>query len=129
VGGGTPTTLFQFDGTHGELPFGSLTLSADGSTLYGTTENGGTNSDGTVFSLPVDGGTPTTLVTFDSAHGQNPRGSLTLSGSTLYGMTEVGSPYYGTVFSIPVTGGTPATLFSQRCSRLTTPTAKIPTAV
>ena len=37
----------------GTYPGSDLTFSADGSTLYGTTFYGGTNSDGTVFSLPT----------------------------------------------------------------------------
>ena len=116
VGGGTPTTLFNFDGTHGDQPFGSLILS--GSTLYGMTAGGGNMTlsggygDGTVFSIPVGGSTPTTLFNFDGTHGANPEGSLILSGSTLYGMTKFGDTNNaGTVFSIPVGGGTPTTLF------------------
>ena len=113
VTGGTPTTLFSFDATHGGDPQGSLTLS--GSMLYGMTLVGGTSatSDGTVFAIPVTGGTPTVLYSFDGTYGANPWGSLTLSGSTLYGMTgSAHGPGYGTVFSIPVTGGTPTNLFS-----------------
>jgi uncharacterized repeat protein (TIGR03803 family) len=111
VTGGTPTTLFDFDGTHGENPyFGSLTLS--GSTLYGMTEYGGANGKGTIFSIPVTGGTPTTLFSLDGTHGIHPTGGLTLSGSTLYGMAQSGGANsVGTIFSIPVTGGTPTTLF------------------
>ena len=48
---------------------------------------GGANGDGTIFSIPVTGGTPTTLASFNGTNGANPYGSLTLSGSTLYGMT------------------------------------------
>ena len=55
--GGTPTTLLSFNGTNGEYPHGGLTLS--GSTLYGMTYHGGANDDGTIFSIPVTGGTPT----------------------------------------------------------------------
>ena len=107
----TLTTLFTFDSTHGASPNGSLILS--GSTLYGMTEVGGTNQDGTVFSIPVGGGIPTTLFNFDGTHGQYPVGDLTLSGSTLYGMTWYGGTNNdGTVFSLPVGGGTPTTLFN-----------------
>ena len=111
VGGGTPTTLFNCGGILGEHPLGSLTLSADGSTLYGMTQEGGANGDGTVFSIPVGGGTPTTLLSFDGTDGMWPGGSLTLSGSTLYGMTSAGGANnMGTVFSIPVGGGAPTVL-------------------
>ncbi len=113
VTGGTPTTLVSFDGTDGAIPYGSLTLSADGSTLYGMTTYGGANNDGAIFSIPVSGGTPTTLLSFNGTDGANPYGDLTLSGSTLYGMTDRGGVNGdGTIFSIPATGGTPTTLLS-----------------
>ena len=61
----------------------------------------------------MTGGTPTTLLSFNGTNGANPDGSLTLSGSTLYGMTIGGGANGdGTIFSIPVTGGTPTTLLS-----------------
>ena len=88
--GGTPTVLASFNGTNGNQPFGSLTLSADGSTLYGMTSAGGVDGDGNIFSIPVTGGTPTNLASFNGINGFGPNGSLTLSGSTLYGMTSGG---------------------------------------
>ena len=63
--GGTPTVLASFNGTDGEFAQGSLTLSADGSTLYGMASNGGANGYGTIFSIPVAGGTPTVLHSFN----------------------------------------------------------------
>lgn len=115
VSGGTPDTLFNFGGTNGKYPQGSLTLSSDGSTLYGMTREGGTNDQGTIFSIPLSGGTPTTLFNFDGTHGRYAIGSLTLSsdGSTLYGMTVFGGTSdKGTIFSIPVSGGIPTVLFN-----------------
>ena len=119
VGGGTPTPLFSFDGTHGTNPVGSLILSPNGSTLYGVAQEGGSDNDGTVFSMPVGGGTQTTLFNFDGTHGANPSNGLMLIGSTLYGMTYQGGNMSlngglgdGTVFSMPVGGGTPTTLFN-----------------
>lgn len=112
VTGGTPTTLVSFNETDGAYPAAGVTLSGDGNTLYGTTGRGGANDDGTVFSVPVTGGTPTTLVTFNGTNGYGPYGSsLTLSGTTLYGTTQGdGINNVGTVFSVSVTGGTPTTL-------------------
>ncbi|HEV3137270.1 MAG TPA: choice-of-anchor tandem repeat GloVer-containing protein [Pirellulales bacterium] len=70
-------------------------------TLYGMTAYGGANNDGNIFSIPVTGGTPTTLLSFNGTNGRQPLGSLTLSGSTLYGMTfEGGANNDGTVFSL-----------------------------
>ena len=79
-----------------------------GNTLYGTTNQGGAYNEGTVFSVPVTGGTPTTLVTFNgasgiNANGQNPTAGVIVSadGSTLYGTTSAGGDYNGgTVFSL-----------------------------
>ena len=77
----TLTTLFSFNETNGNQPHGNLTLS--GSTLYGTTKDGGANGPGSVFSIPVTGGTPTTLYSFPYSQttGGQPEGSLTLIGS------------------------------------------------
>ncbi len=110
----TPTNLASFSGTNGKFPWGRVTFSADGSTLYGMTADGGANGEGNIFSIPVTGGTPTNLASFNGTDGENSPGSLTLSpnGLTLYGMTEDGGSGYGTIFSIPVTGGTPTTLAS-----------------
>ena len=103
--------LHSFGGTDGELPDSGLILS--GSTLYGVTEVGGANGQGTVFSLPVGGGVPTTLLAFDFTNGELPFDSLILKGSTLYGTTPfAGSNDSGTVFSIPVNGGAATTLCS-----------------
>jgi uncharacterized repeat protein (TIGR03803 family) len=106
VGGGTPTVLANFSGLNGDGPQGELILS--GSTLYGTASSGGsTSGDGEVFSLPVGGGTPTVLSSFNGTNGENPYVGLTLSGSTLYGTAfGGGADGHGDVFSVPVGGGT-----------------------
>ncbi len=107
VTGGTPTLLASFNGTNGAGGQGNLTLSADGQTrptFYGMAEGSGQFNHGTIFSIPVAGGTPTVLASFNGMNGANPLGSLTLIGSTLYGMTQIGgSNGDGVIFSIPVT--------------------------
>ncbi|HEX4145987.1 MAG TPA: choice-of-anchor tandem repeat GloVer-containing protein [Pirellulales bacterium] len=109
--GGTLTTLLSFHGSDGDTPKGNLTLSADGSTLYGMTEGGGANFKGNIFSIPAAGGTPTNLVSFNGTNGSEPYGSLTESGSTLYGMTAFGGTFNsGAIFSIPAAGGSPTIL-------------------
>ncbi len=47
---GTVTTLHNFDGADGELPYGGL-MQAPSGFLYGTTSAGGSYGDGTVFRL------------------------------------------------------------------------------
>ena len=89
------TTLVSFEGSNGAYPNAGVTLS--GSTLYGTTGIGGNlslnggNGYGTVFSVPVTGGTPTTLASFNSTNGRTPDGNLILADSTLYGTTLGGN--------------------------------------
>src|SRR5208282_5069976 len=97
--------LVSFSGTggatSGEYPsYGRLTLG--GSTLYGMTQSGGSNGQGNVFSVGTDGTNFQNLVSFASTGGSgfSPQGSLTLSGSTLYGMTYYGGSALGTVFSV-----------------------------
>ena len=109
VAGGTPTVLAEFSGINGSMPHGNLTL--NGTTLYGTTHQGGSSGNGTVFSVPITGGKPTTLADFSGMNGSSPTGGLVLVGGTLFGTTTSGGPFdTGEVFSVPVTGGTPTVL-------------------
>ncbi len=96
--------LRSFDGS--ACPFGSLTLS--GSILYGMTIGGsGSDSRGTIFSVDTDGTGFNLLHAFGTTAGDgtNPTGGLTLSGSTLYGMTySGGNDGNGAIFSVGTNG-------------------------
>jgi uncharacterized repeat protein (TIGR03803 family) len=99
--------LHSFNGgiSDGQTPYGSLTLS--GSTLYGMTGYGGGSNGGTVFKMNTDGTGFALLHTFTGSggDGSNPFGSLTLSGSTLYGMTYGGGDSgRGTAFKMNTDG-------------------------
>jgi uncharacterized repeat protein (TIGR03803 family) len=98
------TLLHSFSGEDGAIPSGSLTLS--GSTLYGMTHEGGSSGKGTVFRINTDGTGFKVLHSFSGEDGAIPdEGSLTLSGSTLYGITRKGgSSDNGTVFKINTDG-------------------------
>ncbi|MDB6067011.1 MAG: 3-carboxymuconate cyclase, partial [Pedosphaera sp.] len=77
-------------------------------TLYGTTQNGGANGVGTVFSYSI-GGALTVLYSFDGAqHGATPESSLAFGpDGALYGTTYNGgtnTPGYGTIFRITTNG-------------------------
>ncbi len=50
----TLATLASFDGAKGAFPYGALIQGTDGN-FYGTTEQGGVNSSGTVFKITADG--------------------------------------------------------------------------
>ena len=106
--------LHAFTGTDGSFPYGALTLSADSATLYGMTSGGGTNGDGTVFAITTNGAF-SLLHTFtgSGSDGAEPYGSLTRTGSTLFGMTWGGGTYgFGTVFQIHADGTGYTTLYS-----------------
>lgn len=113
LAGGTIKNIVNFGDTNGDngaSPRGGVIL-LNGK-LYGTSYGGGGNS--TVFSVPLAGGTPTTLGSF-GASSSGPTGMLTLIGSTLYGTTSMGgasSSSAGTVFSMPLEGGAITTLAS-----------------
>ena len=104
---GTLTKLYDFDGTNGANPYGTLLLAADGN-MYGTTS--GDVTFGTVFRL-TQAGVVTVLHSFDA--GDDPSAGLVqATDSKLYGTTfHGGAQGYGAIFSI-TTGGTFATLYS-----------------
>jgi uncharacterized repeat protein (TIGR03803 family) len=98
----------------GSIPYGSLTLWK--STLYGMTNVGGTaaaGDNGTIFQINTDGTGYKTLYSFNGgSDGAQPQGSLTLSGSTLYGMTYGGgADSVGTIFQINTDGTGYETLY------------------
>ncbi len=95
----------------GDGPQGSLIVA--GSTIYGTTFNGGASNFGTVFSMQTSGSNFAVLHTFPTGtnDGTFPGSSLVLVGSTLYGVTELGgAANLGTVFKIDTNGTNYATL-------------------
>ncbi|HTQ53684.1 MAG TPA: choice-of-anchor tandem repeat GloVer-containing protein [Bryobacteraceae bacterium] len=104
--GQTFTTLVRFDGAHGSLPTSGLMQGLDGS-LYGTTNGGGPNYGGTVFSLALDS-TLTTVYGFANNGKGNPSGGLlqTLSGE-IFGTTpgdSLPANPDGTIFELTVNG-------------------------
>ena len=101
----------------GVSPWGGLLLS--GNTLYGTARAGGILGGGTVFKINTNGTGFTVLRSFPQLDtfsitndGAWPRGTMILSGNTLYGTTQFGGPYRylvenahaGTVFAINTDG-------------------------
>jgi uncharacterized repeat protein (TIGR03803 family) len=108
---GTETVLYNFTGqcngscSDGAYPEAVL-LDVDG-TLYGTTEEGGTNNYGTVFTI-TPSGTETVLYSFKGGamkDGQFPQAGLINVKGTLYGTTYLGGPkQHGTVFAVTPAG-------------------------
>jgi uncharacterized repeat protein (TIGR03803 family) len=127
--------LKNFSGSDGMIPIGGLVLS--GSTLYGTTEYGGSSRNptnnsgyGVVFKVNTDGSGYAVLKNFTGSDGQHPVARLVLAGSTLYGTTAYGgSSYnrtndgYGVVFKVNTDGSGDAVLKSFSGSDGVTPFA------
>jgi len=100
------------DFSGGASPLGGVILSPSGTTLYGTTSDGGAwTHGGTVFSLNTDGSDFTVLYSFSvsaaPSDGCSPVAGLVLStnDNTLYGATCVGGAYnLGTIFAMNTDG-------------------------
>ena len=110
--GGSLTTLCSFTGSNGQQPFrGGLLLGSDGN-YYGTTREGGSVGDGTVFKM-TPGGTLTTLCSFTGTNGSSPyAGVVQGADGNFYGTTySGGSSGDGTVFMV-TPGGSLTTIYT-----------------
>ena len=93
---------------------GPNALILSGNTLYGTAGGGGTNGNGTVFTVNTDGTGITNLHTFmalsqiysgTNSDGAAPLARVILSGNTLYGTAQGGGTNgTGTVFAVHTDG-------------------------
>ena len=92
----------QADGSNsgGATPLAALTPGPDGN-FYGTTSEGGSNGDGTVFEVTING-VFTALASFANTNGASPEAALTLGpDGNLYGTASSGgSSGDGTVFRV-----------------------------
>ncbi len=104
------TNLHNFNG-NSEGAATSARLVLVGNTLYGASQSGGSNGDGTVFAINTDGSGYTNLHSFaalsnnTNTEGGQPLAGMVASGNVLYG-TAVSGGYWGngTVFRINTDG-------------------------
>lgn len=102
------STLHTFSGTDGASPVAGLIQATDGN-LYGTTQFGGTGSEGTVFKISRQGALKT-VYSFCSLPGckdgeELPAGVIQGSDGNLYGTTEFGgAANLGSVFKLTRAG-------------------------
>ena len=99
------TTLASFTGngagTNGGYPYAGVTFDSSGN-LFGTTENGGTIGNGTIYEIAKGSNSLTTVASFTGSNGSTPFGGVTfdssgnLFGTTVYG----GTTGNGTVYEI-----------------------------
>jgi len=125
----TFTPLYNFTpfdpdngGTNSDGAYPTASLILSGNTLYGTTGDGGTGGDGSVFAIYTDGLGFTNLYSFtvtsdsspySNSDGANPSAGLILSGNTLYGTAYFGgSSGEGTIFAVNTDGSGFTNLYS-----------------
>jgi uncharacterized repeat protein (TIGR03803 family) len=114
LGGGADSILYAFKGgADGANPAAGVTL-VDGN-LVGTTFNGGSADQGTVFSLPRNGGADSILYSFSGPDGSGPEAAVRDYNGNLYGTTYFGGAYnIGTIFRVPLDGGSESILHTFR---------------
>lgn len=106
-GAGKETILYSFaGGAAGAVPMAGLIMDSSGN-FYGTTQQGGKHSRGTVFELSADG-TETVLHSFGDtgSDGRSPQAALVMdSAGNLYGTTPAGGAHGdGTIFKVAADG-------------------------
>jgi uncharacterized repeat protein (TIGR03803 family) len=95
--------LASFTGANGG--HGNVTPVLVGKALYGATAAGGTDNDGVVFSVNMDGTNFTLLHQFSATDGIEPDALVAGTGGTLYGITETGGANnVGVLFSLTPSG-------------------------
>jgi uncharacterized repeat protein (TIGR03803 family) len=102
---GKEDVLYSFQGgADGLNPQGTLLMDRSGN-LFGTSSNGGANSDGTVFESSTSG-SEELLLSFDGYDGEFPTGALTADSQLdLYGTTHAGgTDEQGAVFEMTTRG-------------------------
>lgn len=105
---GTPTVIPFNPYANGYAAESQLAVSADGNTIYGTTENGMGSLFGVGTVFKVSGGSITSLATFNGTNGGTAGGVvLSADGTTLYGATQYGGANGdGGIYSVPTSSGT-----------------------
>ena len=98
------TKLLDFNVTNGSVPRSYLFY--DGTFLYGTSQNGGTDFLGTIFKIKPDGSGYQNLHNFQGNYGdgQQPGTSLIFDGTYLYGTAGGGPNNKGIIFKIKPDG-------------------------
>jgi len=107
------TTLHSFTGTGTDGTQPSAGVIYQGGILYGTTNRGGSNDKGILFSYDLASGTLTTLYSFTGTDGTQPNATVIYQSGILYGTTNRGgSNDNGTLFSYDLASDNLTTLHS-----------------
>ena len=104
--GTTFSILHAFGGgsLDGAQPLAALLQATDGN-FYGTTQQGGASSRGTVFRMTPAGGVTVVYAFKGGVDGASPRGLIQASDGNLYGMTSLNGAFNGgTAFRLTLAG-------------------------
>lgn len=107
-------TLYTFTkGSDGGYPYAALLLGQDGA-LYGTTVQGGTTGNGTLFKINSDGSGFQTLYNFTGSDdgGQSRATLIQTTDGKIYGATNIDTHGNGTVFQVNADGTGFQTLYT-----------------
>jgi uncharacterized repeat protein (TIGR03803 family) len=112
-GSGSVTTLATFGDGSGSDPLGTLELDSAGN-IYGTTFNGGSANDGTIYELPAGANRIQTLASFTGDDGAHPEAGLYVDAAgNLFGTTTSGGDHgAGTAFALAA-GASSITAFAS----------------
>lgn len=89
-GSNSITTITSFTGANGRAPgVGGVLFDSSGD-IFGTTQSGGTYSDGNIFELPKGATSTVSLVSFNGTNGRYPDGIAIDSSGDLLGTTNTG---------------------------------------
>lgn len=118
-----PTVHVVFNGANGAIPYDEMTYDAGSGRFYGTTERGGVNNQGTIFSYVLGASMVTTLRENFSGH-FGVRGPLVVSGGFIYGALGYNFFGNGAIFRMGTDGSGftiihTFTQFSQSANSLT----------
>jgi uncharacterized repeat protein (TIGR03803 family) len=92
--------LYDFDGTNGYTPNGSLVFYKG--KFYGNTSDGGANDHGVIFSINTDGSGFSKILDYISDEtGERSENSIIISNDVIYGVSTVD---YGSVFRVNTDG-------------------------
>jgi uncharacterized repeat protein (TIGR03803 family) len=118
---GAETVLYSFSGPDGSAPYWAPALGPDGS-LYGTTWQGGTYGDGTVFKLDPRTGAESVIHSFDGSDGRYPWGLTVADAQTIYGTAAGGGANNcGTLYKLDSSTGTMEILYNFPYKKLNGP--------
>lgn len=101
------SVLGNFEGANGLQPSQAPAISPDGTTLYGTTSQGGDSGSGVIYQADTATGVITALASFTGPNGSTPQAPPIIVGDSLFGVAgQGGKNSRGVVWTMPRAGGT-----------------------